>query len=469
ISLPVPRLNRYFFIPGGILSPDGRCRAFDASAKGTAFAEGVGVVMLMRLEDALNHNHHIYATILGSAVNNDASLKAGFTAPSVDGQARVIRQAQAVAGIDPALVSYVETHGTGTILGDAVEMAALRKVFRASTQKVGFCGIGSVKTNVGHLSTAAGVAGLIKTALALKYRQIPASLNFEEPNQDLDLADSPFYVNTKLSTWEAKAGTSLYAGVSSFGIGGTNAHVVLTEPPSVASSPSRRQWHPLLLSAKTERALGNATTNLCDYLRQRPEKHFADIAYTLQVGRSSFEYRRVVVCSDYDDSIQALESLDSARMLTRKARSIATPVVFMFPGQGAQYPGMGAELYKSERVFREQMDLCLSHLTEMDCDLRSLLYPAPDSASTTGSGLQDTAFAQPALFVTEYALAKLLESWGIRPTLMIGHSVGEYVAACLSGVFPLRTALRLLASRGRIMQSMQPGRMLSVALSTEKL
>jgi acyl transferase domain-containing protein/acyl carrier protein len=471
ISISIPRVDRYLYMPGGMLSPDAHCRAFDARARGTAFAEGVGLVVLMRLEDALKEGHHIYAVILGSAVNNDAGLKAGYTAPSIEGQIEVIRQAQAVSGIEPTAISYVEAHGTGTVLGDAVELAALTRVFQAATNEVGYCGLGSVKTNIGHLSTAAGVAALIKTVLALKHRMIPASLNFEQPNPDLDLSSSPFYINTRLTPWNARNGEPRRAGVSSFGVGGTNAHVILEEAPVLRSSPDTRPWHLLVLSAKAESSLEKASENLCNYLKDNHEGyHFSDVVYTQQVGRRAFAHRRAVVCSAPDDAVRALDLLDPERVLTGRATRDQPSIAFMFPGQGAQYVGMGAELYKTERVFKEAVDSCSMRLDQaLGLDLRTVLYPSTASADESATRLQNTALAQPALFLVEYALAKLLESWGIRPTMMIGHSIGEYVAAYLAGVISLEDALHLVAVRGRLMQEMQRGAMLSVSLPPEEL
>lgn len=469
ISVAVPRIDKYFYLPGGILSPDGRCRAFDANAKGTSFAEGVGVVVLMRLEDALRDNYQIYAVILGSAVNNDGNLKAGYTAPSIEGQIQVIQQAHAVAGVDPSEISYIETHGTGTVLGDAVELAALTRVFRAATQEVGYCGLGSIKTNIGHASTASGVAGLIKTVLTLKHRALPGHVNFEQPNPDLNFATSPFFINTKLVPWDTRDGAPRRAGVSSFGVGGTNAHVVVEEAPLVQCFTGIRAWHLLPLSTKSESALARATDNLRNHLLQSKTDDFSDVVYTYQVGRRVFDYRTAVICSDPSDAVRALDSLDAERVSTNKVTSPTSSVAFLFPGQGAQYVGMGLELYKTEPVFREHVDSCLTRVQdELDLDLRSALYPSGAGGGETAA-LQDTELAQPALFITEYALTKLLESWGIRPAMMIGHSIGEYVAACVSGVLSLRDALRLVVIRGRMMQQMQAGSMLSIALSPEEL
>jgi acyl transferase domain-containing protein len=315
VSIMVPQKAGYLYQEGMILSPDGHCRAFDAKAQGTIGGNGVGIVVLKRLEDALADGDTIYAVIKGSAINNDGSLKVGYTAPSVDGQAEAIAGALAMAEVDPETVTYIEAHGTGTPLGDPIEIAALTQAFRASTQKKGFCAISSVKTNVGHLDTAAGVTGLIKTVLALKHKLLPPSLHFEQPNPKIDFANSPFYVNATLSEW--KNGKSpRRAGVSSFGIGGTNAHVVLEEAPVVEPSGKSRPWQLLVLSAKTSSALDSAIANLVEHFKQHPEVNLADVAYTYQVGRRAFSHRRMLVCQTIDDATVALETLDSKRVLT---------------------------------------------------------------------------------------------------------------------------------------------------------
>ena len=468
ISISVPRVNRYFYLPGGLLSPDGRCRAFDARAKGTAFAEGAGIVLLMRLEDAIRDRYPIYAVILGSAVNNDASLKAGYTAPSIEGQIQVIQQAQAVAGIDPSTISYVEAHGTGTVLGDAVELAALTRVFRSTTRAVGFCGLGSVKTNIGHLATAAGVAGLIKTVLSLQHHVIPPSLNFEEPNPDLDLATSPFYINTTLRPWTHATSGHRRAGVSSFGIGGTNAHIILEEFPRVSAPLSHKPWHLVPISAHTQSALNNATANVADFV-QTHAPAIADVAYTLQGGRRAFEQRQVTICTDGHDLLHAFET-NPERILAGQAPTKPPLVAFMFPGQGAQYAGMGAELYRTEPIFRDHVDTCLAQLqADVAGPLAGLLGIHSNPPEQATIDIQQTALAQPALFVIEYALSKLLEVYGMRPAMMIGHSVGEYVAACLAEVVSLKDALYLVTVRGRMMQRMPEGSMFSVNVAAEDL
>ena len=464
VSIRVPQKAGYLYQEGGILSPDGHCRAFDAKAGGTVIGNGVGVVVLKRLADAIADGDCIHAVIKGSAINNDGSLKVGYTAPSVNGQAEAVAEALFVSGVQPETISYIETHGTGTALGDPIEITALSKAFRDSTEKKGFCAIGSVKTNIGHLDAAAGVTGLIKTVLALKHKLIPPSLHFEEPNPQIDFTNSPFYVNTTLSEWQAGQ-TPRRAGVSSLGIGGTNAHMILEEAPTVAASGSSRPWQLLVLSAKTSSALETATASLAAHLKQHPDLNPADVAYTLQVGRKAFDHRRVVVCQNLDDGVKALDSPNSQRVLTHFQEKRDRSIVFMFPGQGAQYVNMALELYQTEPIFREQVDSCAELLKpHLGLDLRHVLYPSEEQTEQAVQQLKQTFITQPALFVIEYALARLWMAWGVRPQAMIGHSIGEYVAACLAGVFSLEEALALVAVRGRLMQQLPGGAMLAVSL-----
>ncbi|MCA1592426.1 MAG: SDR family NAD(P)-dependent oxidoreductase, partial [Acidobacteria bacterium] len=463
-SIALPQEEGYFYQEGMITSPDGHCRAFDAQAQGTVGGNGLGVVLLKRLADALADGDYIHAVIKGAAINNDGSLKAGYTAPSVDGQAQVIALAQAMAGVEAETISYIEAHGTGTPLGDPIEVAALTQAFRTQTQKRNFCAIGSAKTNLGHLDTAAGVAGFIKTVLALKHKMIPPSLHFEQPNPKIDFANSPFYVNDKLTEWKAGQ-TPRRAGVSSFGIGGTNAHVVLEEAPAASSSEVARPQQLLIISARTNAALDVATSNLAEYLKSNPDLNLADVAYTLQVGRKAFDYRRMVVCHDLNDAVSALETLDPRRVQTAIQETKERPTVFMFTGQGSQHINIALDLYQNEPTFREQVDLCSEILKpHLGLDVRRILYPDAEKAEEATRQLNQTALTQPALFVVEYALAKLWMEWGVSPYAMIGHSIGEYVAACLSGVFSLEDALSLVAARGRLMQQVPAGTMLAVPL-----
>lgn len=452
----------YQYLPGGVASPDGKCRTFDAQGQGPVFNSGVAVVVLKRLEDALEDGDQIYAVIKGTAINNDGSVKVSYAAPSIPGQAAVIAEALANAGVSATSIGYVEAHGTATPLGDPIEVAALTQVYRTETDKKQFCGIGSVKSNVGHLDAAAGVTSLIKAVLCLKHQVIPASLHFNEPNPRIDFANSPFYVVTERQPWLSN-GQPRRAGVSSFGIGGTNAHAIVEEAPQREPGSPSRPVQLLMLSARSENALAQAATNLATHLRQHSDLNLADTAYTLQTGRRAFDYRRVIVCSSSEEAIAGLEMSNPQRVITGVRQGVDRPVVFMFSGQGSQYAAMATELYEHEPVFREVVDKCCDLLRPiMGLDLRPLLLGQTPGAAAQ---LNETQFTQPALFVTEYALAHLWQTWGVRPAAMIGHSIGEYVAACLAGVFPLENALHLVAERGRLMQSLPSGSMLAVSLS----
>ena len=460
----------YLYEEGSIFSPDGHCRAFDAKARGTVFGSGLGVVVLKRLDRALADGDCIRAVIKGSAINNDGALKVGYTAPSLEGQAEVIIESIADAGIDPETIDYVEAHGTGTSMGDPIEMAAITKAFRTSTAKKNFCAIGSVKTNVGHLEAAAGVTALIKTVLALQHKLIPPSLHFEEPNPAIDFANSPFYVNHELREWK-RNGHPRRAGVSSFGIGGTNAHLILEEAPQRSVGGPSRPLQLLLLSAKSAPALEQTTANLAAHLREHPEQNLADVAYTLASGRRGFAHRRVVVCGSAAEAVSALEAAKVAGPFTSPLDGTQERLLaFMFSGQGSQQIDMGAGLYHSETRYRREVDRCAELLQPLlGLDLREVLYPEPDAKEAAEQQLRQTWLTQPALFVFEYSLAQLWMSWGVRPAAMIGHSVGEYVAACLAEVMTLEEALRLVAERGRLMQSVPAGAMLSVSLPEDEL
>ncbi|MBW4673824.1 MAG: SDR family oxidoreductase [Desmonostoc geniculatum HA4340-LM1] len=470
-GVSISTADGYLYQEGGIESPDGHCRAFDAKAAGTVKGRGLGLVVLKRLEEAIADGDCIHAIIKGSAINNDGSDKVSYTAPSVNGQAKVIRAAQVMAEVEPDTISYIEAHGTGTSLGDPVEIAALTQAFRTKTKKKGFCGIGSVKTNIGHLDATAGVAGLIKTVLALKHKQIPPSLNFEEPSPQIDFANSPFYVNNQLSEWKTN-GTPRRAGVSSFGFGGTNAHIILEEAPTQQGSRGAgeqgRKYQLLVLSAKTNTALETATENLANHLQKHPDLNLTDVAHTLQLGRWTFNHRRMVVCQNKEDAINALQ--DPQKTFTYYQEPCNRSVVFMFSGQGSQYVNMGRELYENERVFKEQIDYCCKLLKPyLEIDLRTVLYPSKEEVLEATQKLQQTAITQPALFVIEYAMAKLWMAWGLSPEVMIGHSIGEYVAATIAGVFALEDALMIVAMRGKLMQELPAGAMLSVQLPEQKI
>lgn len=476
-GIVVPQGLGYVHQEQGIYSPDGHCRAFSSRAEGTVGGSGVALVVLRRLSDALEDGDTIRAVIKGSAINNDGANKVGYAAPSVEGQAQVIRNALAMADVEPDSIGYVETHGTGTSLGDPIEIAALTAAYRSHTERKGFCAIGSVKTNVGHLDVAAGVAGLIKTSLALSHRQLPPSLNCDEPDPAIDFPSTPFKVNTTLSDWNSDGPRR--AGVSSFGIGGTNAHVILQEaPPATSSADDAAGPQLFVLSARTPKALDQATANLREYLLRSAGSEagaveLADVAWTLQVGRHDFAHRRVVLGCDVGALCEALDSLDRQHVAQLVKEAESRPVVFQFPGQGAQYVQMGRELYETEPLFREQVDASCELLVEpLGLDLRTVLYPDPADAVAVAAAreqLKQTWLTQPALFVIEHALAQLLLSWGVQPAAMIGHSIGEYVAAVLADVFDLPTALALVVARGRLMQDLPEGDMLAVPLTADAL
>jgi acyl transferase domain-containing protein len=464
VGVRVPHRTGYLYRAGAILSPDGHCRAFDARAGGTVGGSGVGLVVLKRLEDAIADRDTIHAVVRGSAINNDGATKVGFSAPSVDGQARVVRAALSAAGLDATSVGYIEAHGTGTLLGDPIEVAALKQVFRGAAPAS--CALGSIKTNIGHLDTAAGVAGFIKAALAVRDGGIPPSLHFTSANPHLGLEGSPFFVATELASWPIPGPRR--AGVSSFGIGGTNAHVVLEEPPAPEPAADAVRpdsgWTLLPLSARSPEALDAMAARLADHLK----KHAAtlpDVGYTLAVGRRPFDIRRAIVCAGSDPvgaAIDALDGVDRTRVVDGRVTA-CRPVVFMFPGQGAQHADMGLALYRSEPRFAAVVDHCAHHLREaLGFDLREALYPSQFAGPPRD--LTQTAITQPAVFVTSYALGQTLIGSGVRPSALIGHSVGEYVAACLAGVMTLPQALDLVAARGRVMQRLPVGAMLAVSL-----
>ncbi|MGO4879184.1 amino acid adenylation domain-containing protein [Pedobacter psychrotolerans] len=455
----------YLYQEGMISSPDGYCRAFDKNAGGTVIGEGVGTVVLKRLADAIKDGDCIHAVIKGSAVNNDGNEKMSYTAPGVDGQYKTILKAINMAKVDSSSISYVEAHGTGTILGDPIEVEALNLAFGKSD--VAYCALGSVKTNIGHLDAAAGVAGLIKTVLSLKHRQLPPSLHYSVANPKIDFDQSPFYVNTELRDWN-HAGYPLRAGVSSFGIGGTNAHMILEEAPAEEPGSPGRESFLLPVSAKTSSALAGNLSRLKTYLEKHPDLLLADVAYTLQVGRSSFGFRKSVVCRNLEEALAGLSS-GVASGFSQLGEKWKPRIVFMFSGQGSQYVNMCRELYEQESVFREAADNCFAIVhAQSGKDLRSVIFPDQEESSLAKL-LDQTEYTQPALFVIEYALVQLLKQWGIQPDLMIGHSIGEYVAACLSGLFSLEDTLSLVIKRGELMQKVAAGAMLSISISSGSL
>jgi len=459
-SITVPVRSGYLYQDGAMLSSDGHTRSFDAKAAGTVFSDGVAMLVLKRLDDALADGDTIYGVIRGGALNNDGGDKASFTAPSVEGQAAVISMALADAGVAARDIDYVEAHGTATPLGDPIEVEALTAAFRASTEDRGFCGIGSIKSNLGHLVIAAGATGLIKTTLALKHGVIPASINFERSNPKIDFESSPFRVVAEPTPWPARSRRRL-AGVSSFGVGGTNAHVIVEEAPSAPARSSSRGSELLLLSARSEQALRATCERLAGALAEQPDLPLGDVAFTLAAGRRDFPFRRAIVAGSHADAIKALRATSAVERTPTAPKS----PLFLFPGQGAQHPGMGAVLHAEYTEYRAHVEDCLSRLdAELGATLLRLVF-GNERRPGDDEELSQTALAQPALFICEYALARLWEAFGVKPAAYIGHSVGEFVAAVLTGVMSLTDALGLVAERGRLMQAQPRGSMLSVRLT----
>ena len=461
VSIEVPHAIGYQYRQNEIQSQDGHCRAFDANASGTVFGSGLGLVILRRLTDAIEDGDTIHAVIKGTAVNNDGSRKVGFLAPSVEGQVEVIQEALGAAGVPPETVDFVETHGTATPIGDPIELSALSQAFAGRKHPLK---IGSVKSNIGHLDTAAGMAGLLKTVLTLQRRQIPPTLHYKNLNPLIDTGKTKLEVIDQLTDWKDADGPRR-AGVTSLGIGGTNAHIILEEPPAVAPAAAARPAQLITLSAKTTGALDDATRALAAHLRGHPELDLADAAYTLHAGRNEFNYRRAFVAHDRAGALQRLELPHAAPVVTGKA---ATPpaIAFLFSGQGSQYVNMGRELYQAEPVFREWIDTCaVQARAPLGFDFRELLFPSEASAAKAAQEIMLTWNAQPILFAVEYALAQLWMSWGVRPSKLIGHSLGEYTAACLAGVFTLEDAVAIVCARGNLMRKVTTGAMLAVSLS----
>jgi acyl transferase domain-containing protein/acyl carrier protein len=468
VSVKIP--HRTGYKAGAVRSPDGHTRTFDARAGGTLFGSGVGVVVLKPLARAIEDGDHIHAVILGSAVNNDGAGKRGFTAPCEEAIEAVASQALIAANVDPETVTYVEAHGTGTALGDPIEVSALSRAFRRWTTRRGFCAIGSAKTNVGHPSPASGVVGLIKTALALEHGEIPPSVNFERPNPEIDFDASPFYVATTLRRWEREGAAPRRAGVSALGFGGSNAHVVLEEPPASAPSDPGRDWKLITLSARTPAAREAQARRLAQALRADPDLPLADVAHTLQTGRRALRCRLAVVCRSSTEAASALESMDSRSVMLSTADRKQPAVAFMFPGHGSQHVNMMRGLYECEPDFRESIDTCAAQLAPLlGTDLRGLLYPKPEDEATAAALLAQSRFTQPAIFTVEYALGALWMRWGIQPDAMIGYSIGQYAAACLAGVFELPELLRLVTERGKLIHDLPEGAMLAVGLAEPEL
>ncbi|WP_375773016.1 acyltransferase domain-containing protein [Archangium gephyra] len=465
VSIRSPQLSPYPFQEGGILSPDGHCRAFDARAAGTVGGNGVGIVVLKRLADAIADRDAIRAVILGTSINNDGSSKTGFSAPSVPGQAAAISEAQAVAGVDPASISYIEAHGTGTPLGDPIELAALKQVFREVP--AGSCGLGSVKTNIGHLDSAAGVSGLIKAVLALENRLLPPSLHFTTPNPQLGLEGSPFYVVSKPGPWAGPVPRR--AGVSAFGIGGTNAHVVLEEAPAVPSDEPRRGEELVLLSAKSEAALERMSAEFAGHLGGGGSARLADVAHTLQTGRARFPWRRFVVSGRPEEAAALLGGSEPERVRTAFDETERRGAVFLFPGGGSQRVNMGTAFLR-EPAFREALEQCARLMRgPLGADLRDIMFAGPERFDAAGRELDRPLWVQSTLFACDWAMAQLWLSWGVQPEALLGHSLGEYVAACLAGVFTLEEACSIVAVRARMAEEMPPGAMVSVLAPVEEV
>jgi len=460
----LPQNEGYLYMPGEILSPDGHCRPFDAKGQGTVSGSGVGMVVLKRLSDALEDSDQIIAVIKGSAINNDGNDKIGFTAPSINGERRAVREALLLSEIEADTITYMETHGTGTPLGDPIEIQALTEAWRKDTSKKNYCALGAVKANVGHLDTAAGVIGFIKACLVLKNKQLPPLVNYEQPNPNIAFEDSPFYVNQELKDWEPYCKVRR-AAVSAFGIGGTNVHVILEEAIDERKISTNRQSHLLLLSGRTLQAMQENANQLADYLEKHEDVDFRNAFYTMNVERHPFSYRGCVAASDSQEAVDKLRNIAGSFC---QRESNENDIVFLFPGQGTQYIGMARGLYESEPVFRDKVNECNDIvIKKTGINIVSLLYDSPESQEYQDI-LRDTKNTHIAIFIIEYAVASLLISMGIVPSAMAGHSIGEYVAACVGGLFDLETGLEIMIQRGRIISSLERGSMLSARMSEEE-
>lgn len=470
VSIDIPHGLGYLYKEGEILSPDGHCRAFDHRSKGTIFGSGTAVVVLRRLADAIADGDHIHGVIIGTAVNNDGANKVGYLAPRVEGQAEAITEALEMAGVEADSIGYVECHGTGTPVGDPIEISALTTAFRRTSSRTGYCGIGSVKTNIGHLDTAAGTAGLIKATLALEHKMVPPSLNYEAPNPTIDFGRSPFYVNAALKDWKASSAPRR-AAVNSLGVGGTNAFIIIEEaPPPTPSSPNSATNQLLTYSAKNRKSLDAYGQRLAEHLKAQPQLNMADVAYSLFEGREHFASRRVVAVRDREEAIQLLESNDARRVFTHSADEEDKSLVFTFPGGGAQYVDMSRGLYESQPVFRSQMDAGFNSLRKRTgLDYKRMLFLDEQDGDTLERELQRPSVQLPLIFLVEYALAKQWIAMGVVPEALIGHSLGENTAACLAGVLSFEDAVGLVLLRGQLMDNVPEGGMLSVQLPADEL
>lgn len=466
--ISIPQHKGYLYQKGGIESADGHCRAFDADATGTVFSDGVGVVVLKRLADAIQDQDSIYATIKSWNINNDGSDKAGYTAPSVRGQARCILSAANFSNINLASIQYIETHGTGTAMGDPIEINALKMAFETQTNQQQFCAIGSVKTNIGHADIAAGMASLIKTALALKNQCIPASLHYQQSNPAINFPQTPFYVNDKLTSWPiTDSGYPRRAGINSSGIGGTNAFLILEEyQQKIAEADDSLSQQILIISGKTPTALEQSFTHLLDHITHNPQINLPNIAYTLQLGRTDFAYRKAIICNSNAALLALQTPQTSEHIVFQQEKTVAkhNKIVFMFPGQGSQYSGMCDDLYHSEPTFATLIDACLDYLGDDIKQEVSLLLFGYNNVLLNANR---TLIVQPALFIFEYALATFLINLGVVPDALVGHSIGEYVAACLSGVMDYKTALCVIQLRAQLMEMTEPGSMLAISANEE--
>ena len=468
-NLDLPRKYGMHYQEGMIISKDGHCKPFDREANGFMGGDGVGVVVLKRLDDALADGDNIRAVIKGSAINNDGSAKAGYAAPGTRGQTTVIETALQLSEVDPGTIGYVETHGSGTKLGDPIELQALTSAYR--TAQGNHCGIGSIKSNFGHLDAAAGIAGFIKTVLTLQHGQIPASINFNDPNPDIDFEHSPFYVNNMLQDWESN-GTPRRAAVSSFGIGGTNAHLIMEEAPKVPALEKEvdDKEHLILLSAHSETALRNNIASLRDHIASHPDLSMSDLAYTLQIGRKHFDYKRAITCTNKDELLSELSPAQTDKKITHHIGNASSSLVFVFSGLGGQYVDMGLDLYSKLSDFRSYMDEGFEAVRSIcGIDLKSIMYPSVGSGETSSISLDRFDTSQLSIFVLERSLAMLLMDWGVTPVAVAGYSFGEITAAHISGVLGLSSALQLIVKRGELILSCEPGAMLSVPVSASQL